>query len=524
MISLIKKYLDLNQYSNAQESFEDLYYSHPNFPSLFSITDSFDALGIENVAAKIPKEQFPELPNIFLANCNDEIVLVDKSKELIKINYENGDRRMVTTNQFFDEWNGIIVAIEPNENLKIDTVKFSFKTESILIFIFGLISIGGAFMYFGFNYFSLTFMITSVIGIVFSVFILQEKFGIKNEITSKICSGNETSCNSVIQSKNGKIGGSFSFSDLTIVFFTTNLFSLLLNPNQSIYIISLVSTLAIPIVIYSIWLQKVVIKKWCTLCLIISFLLVIQSSAFLFFYQTNSIVVIFFNGYYYFFSLAFMFTSWYFISPLIESKIQSTKKIAELIRFKRNFKIFDSLSKPIQSLFGFKELKGITFGNSSAKLKLTLFISPSCPHCHTAFEDAYNLFLKYPSKVEVKILFNINPNNGENPYLAVVQNLLNINIKNNNNVLEAIIDWHIKKMDLDSWLTKWANEEMSSRVDNQILSQYNWCLNNDFNYSPVKIVNSKILSDQYTIAELHYFLNDFVDSNQEGTTYISHAI
>ena len=175
-------------------------------------------------------------------------------------------------------------------------------------------------------------------------------------------------------------------------------------------------------------------------------------------------------------------------------------------------------------MFGFNELKGIKFGNANAKLKLTLFLSPSCTHCDAAFEDAYNLYLKQSSKVEVRVLFNINPNNADNPYLTVVQNLLNINIKNNNKVLEAIIDWHIHKMELSKWLTKWATEEISSRVGNQILSQYNWCKNNDFNYSPVKIVNSKILSDQYNISELHYFLNDFLDTNQEGTPFISHAI
>lgn len=524
MISLIKKYLDLNQYSNAKGSFVDLYQSHPNFPSLFSITDSFDALGIENVAAKIPKEQFPELPNIFLANCNNEIVLVDKSKEFLKIDYQNGDRKTISTNQFLDEWNGIIVAIEPNEKLKIDALKLNFNPSTILVLTFGLLSTVGAIAYFGVNYFSASFIITSIIGIVFSVFILQEKFGIKNEITSKICSGNDTSCFSVIQSDKNKIGNSIYFSDLSIVFFVANLFSLLLNPNQSIYLISMTSVLAIPLVVYAVWLQKVVLKKWCTLCLVISFLIVLQASSFWYFYQKNSVLEIILGGYYYYFSLGLIFLSWYFVSPLLESKIQATKKIAELIRFKRNFKIFNSLSKPIQSLFGFNELKGIKFGNATAKLKLTLFLSPSCTHCDTAFEDAYNLYLNQPTKVEVRVLFNVNPNNADNPYLTVVQNLLNINIKNNNKVLEAIIDWHIHKMELNKWLTKWATDEISSRVGNQILSQYNWCKNNDFNYSPVKIVNSKILSDQYNISELHYFLNDFLDTNQEGTPFISHAI
>ena len=115
MISLVKKYLDINRYSKSKETFKDLYQSHPNYPSLFAITDSLDALAIENVAAKIPKEQFFELPTHFLANYKEEIVFVDKTNQLIKIEKDNGAKLSMDTNDFLTNWNGIIVVIEPNE-------------------------------------------------------------------------------------------------------------------------------------------------------------------------------------------------------------------------------------------------------------------------------------------------------------------------------------------------------------------------------------------------------------------------
>ena len=40
MVTLLNIYLDKNGYCNQKESLEDIFLSHPNYPSLFAITDS----------------------------------------------------------------------------------------------------------------------------------------------------------------------------------------------------------------------------------------------------------------------------------------------------------------------------------------------------------------------------------------------------------------------------------------------------------------------------------------------------
>jgi hypothetical protein len=50
MVHLIKKYLDQNHFSNQKEDFEEFFSAHPNYPSIYAITDSLDMLSIENVA------------------------------------------------------------------------------------------------------------------------------------------------------------------------------------------------------------------------------------------------------------------------------------------------------------------------------------------------------------------------------------------------------------------------------------------------------------------------------------------
>ena len=46
-------------------------------------------------------------------------------------------------------------------------------------------------------------------------------------------------------------------------------------------------------------------------------------------------------------------------------------------------------------------------------------------------------------------------------------------------------------------------------IQTQVQNQYYWCLKNEFNYTPVKIINGNQFPDGYGISELKYFINDF---------------
>lgn len=94
MISLVQKYLEISHYSSKKSEFEDLFESHPNYPSMFAITDSLDLLSIMNMAVKVLKEQLVELPDTFLAIFNQGLVLVSKADTEISIVTENGGNKI----------------------------------------------------------------------------------------------------------------------------------------------------------------------------------------------------------------------------------------------------------------------------------------------------------------------------------------------------------------------------------------------------------------------------------------------
>lgn len=515
---LVKKFLIENRYSNVVDEFEDLFSSHPNYPSLYAITDSLGLLGIENLAIKIPKEQFIELPETFLTLYKGELVLLSKDENIIRILDEKGKKWKLNLDVFLRDWDQIVIVVEPNTEKEIGlkkTSKWVLLGLPMLLLIFFSLFING------YSISSILLLGLSALGLVLSVLVLQEKFGIKIELVSKFCNMNqETSCDSVIKSDQSQITSWLSFTDLPLLFFGSNFLALLLSPILSVSVISVLSLLAIPFLIYSVWIQKVKIKKWCLLCLAISGVILMQAVFFLFnlftFYEFVSSGLA--N---YLLSIILVFSAWFLIKPVLEKEIKATKEVKELKRFKRNFKIFDALAKEINSKNNLGKLKGIEFGNFNTSTNITLFLSPSCGHCHKAFKDAHELYKKNPESIYLKIMFNVNPENEQNKYKIVVQNLLYINSVDPNKAKEALIDWHINEIGLDSWKEKWGSDVHDMIINNEMYEQYNWCTENEFNYAPVKIINTRLFPNEYEIADMHYFINDFEEANNFQIEYIA---
>jgi len=514
MVNLLKKYLHKNGYINQKDAFDDLFLSHPNYPSVFAITDSLHALSIENIAIKVPKEQFIDLPESFLAIYNHNIVLCNKTEKSITIETNESKKKKLHFNEFLLDWNEVIIVVEPNVNPALKKVKGNTKELLYALPILGLIAT--SFIFQDYNLNSILLLTTSIVGFILSVFIVQEKFGIKNEIASKFCNINpNASCDSVIKSKKGEINKWIGFSDLPLLFFSISIVSILIQPQFSNKIVGLISLLAIPAIVYSIWVQKFELKKWCVLCLAVSFVIVLQS---LVFGIGNASWFDFSITHYntFIFATILLTSIWFAVKPILESKIKFEKKAKELTRFKRNFHLFQFLSDEIEEYDDFEKLNGITFGNSNAATQITLILSPSCGHCHKAFQEAYELFQNYSEKTYLNILFNLNPENEDNAYKTVVENLLALNEQDSQKAKEALIDWHINLLDLENWKRKWTVDTPHIIVNKELENQYYWCLKNDFNYTPVKIINGNLFPEGYEIEELKYFISDFQEEMLES--------
>lgn len=210
------------------------------------------------------------------------------------------------------------------------------------------------------------------------------------------------------------------------------------------------------------------------------------------------------------FEILFLFTIVYAFWILYKNNILKINDLQNqnnaLLRFKRDKEIFEKVSKKVE--LNNVKLNLIELGNENAKNTITLFISPSCSYCHKAFKEALEIIEKSPENYNLKIGFNINVNNNENPFVAVVLIIQRL-YSYKRDYKKALIDWHIDRMDIEKWKQKWEiiNETFTNEKE-EINSQYNWCLQNRFHYAPVRIFNTFILNENYDLKDIFYFIED----------------
>ncbi|REC76802.1 hypothetical protein DRF60_12990 [Chryseobacterium elymi] len=523
MIKLVEKYIHDNKYFPNSEEFNDYYNSHPDYPSLYAVTDTLDFFNIENLAAKVPIDQFDNLPEkfmtLFSTEKGEEFIYITSKKDA-SITYLNEENKTttITKNQFLSNWREIIVAIDENENPIESKISSQNKFQWTVIFIIALGLTVFTSLFIGFSWVSLAYSILSLLGLGLTILILQENFGLSNQITSKICGVTQTDkggCYDVLSSEGAKMYKDYTLSDACLALFGTFSILSIFSIGNLLYL-QIISIFFIPAILYSIWYQKFKVKKWCPLCLGISIVLIgIIIISFLH-YDFSSIKKTLISLLYFTLSFAFTTAVWVSLKPLIKGYFELKKSDRDYKRFKRNVNTFkailDTTQKlPIQEL---ESLQKIEIGNSSSNVELGLFLSPSCGHCHKAFEDAYHLFQKFPKKLKLSVYFNINIENEQNPYSKIYEIIVEKYLsEGQEKAIELLKDWHINRISLENFKKKYI-VETSEKSQSMILSHFNWCRNNDLNYTPIKIFQQKLMPNDYNIEELKYFINEYFDNDK----------
>ncbi len=513
MIDLFVSYLSESHYNPYIEEFRDHYQSHPNYPSLYAITDSLSLLGIENIAAQIPKDQFSALPDKFIAQVqNDgmkEFVLIHKQEGAVALEFDKNLRKKVTVEKFLEDWTGLIVAIEPGQNKDKSIVKLSKSNKYYVLGAIALLLTMSSFLYEDYRSSYFIFMIISFIGLIFSIFILKEKYSDESSgLVSKICGVNSSSksnCNVVIDSES-KFLGIINYTDLPLVFFVTNFILLSFN-SAYLSVINFVSLCSIPVILHSFYLQWFKIKSKCTLCLTIAGLILLQPIVY---YASGETIfnIEFVLVFQYLTFMAAMFLIWTSVDNHLKQEKANRTENRQLRRFKRNFELFQHSLQEIENAFLIKSFHPLILGSKSAAITLKLFLSPSCGHCHTAYNDGLELIKKYPEKINLQIMYNLNPDNQDNPYIKLAKITLSLGLKDEKLAEQALYDWHIQRLDLETWLEKWSNYETDEKTSGILKKQYEWCRENSFNFTPVKLINDFKYPDNYELKDLVYFISD----------------
>lgn len=514
MIQLVQKFITAHKYYPDKEEFQDYFYSHPDFPSLYAVTDTMDFFGIENLAAKVTNEQFSELPNAFLTLTNvtqqDQFIYVTQHNDQIVSYLDNENKKhTIPLNEFLNNWQQVVIVIDENES---KTVEKSSQSNNKLIGAFALLLLVIVFNQISHysNFIPFLYAFFALVGLGLSVLLLQQGLGINKEMTSKICTigqSNVNGCESVLNSSGAKIYKNFTLSDVCFVFFSTLVLLLVASQSTHLYYVS-ITLFALPVVIFSLFYQYKVVKKWCVLCLGISANLIGIAVVTVFYMDGFEIKNIVKETLVFLSVLLLLTVIWNLIKPLVLGYFDLKKENRDHKRFKRNATTFRALlnDTPKINLLTLDQFPTIEIGKNEAKNELLLFLSPSCGHCHTAFKDAMALLEKYSDDLKIRIGFNVNLENENNPYSVIVSTIVEQN-KQFNNAKELLTNWHIEKIGIDAFNVAYQTV-ISDETKNTITSQFKWCNENGFNYAPVKIFNKKLMPKEYTINDLHFFIKE----------------
>jgi uncharacterized membrane protein len=268
-------YLEKEGITIDKTEFEFQLQSHPDYGSLLAISDTLSFLNIENGAIQVVVSEIELLPNRFITflskeNTEPELCFIEKRENAY---FYSKDRKYIeiTKSELEKKWQEIVLLVDkPEYEVNISNNKNAWilplllSIVAIITLIQGQATVESKF-----------FIIFPIIGLLFSIIALKDLFGTKSEIITNFCNiSASTSCSTVVNSDKWKIFKHINFSDLSIIFFATQflgIFTFLISGDVSsfLHIQEILLLCSIPIVLASLYFQKIVEKKWCPICLVI---------------------------------------------------------------------------------------------------------------------------------------------------------------------------------------------------------------------------------------------------------------
>nr|WP_262921501.1 cysteine peptidase family C39 domain-containing protein [Psychroserpens algicola] len=503
--------------------------SHPTYPSLHAITGVVDHFNIENVALDIPKtkDTLNQLPKTFLAQVNvdleDRFVVVNKTKDNCKLTLNSRNKKVLSQTEFLKIFTGIILVITPNEALSHTVI-----SDTISIIKNGL-AIGSVVLIVLLNILSnskletVIFLILSFLGVYCSIAIIKQEQGENSILGNAFCSKQTQSknCNAVLTSKGSFIIKNLKLSDLSIIYFTSlflSSFILLLN-SGGFFSLKVISLIALPITIYSLYYQSLIIKKWCLLCLSVIVIIWLQALiAFLFFSYNfelkNSLVTVL--------TFACICLVWITTSRVFkEYKTLKQTKI-EYFRFKRNFDLFNNQLKLSKLINTRTEIpKEIILGNTNSPLDITIITNPMCGPCKQVHNIIEDILTRHKASVKLTIRFNIRTDNPNNTAIRIASRLLEINDVEGNDICLAAMHDIYGNLSAEQWSKKWEICSKPNYYLSTLYDQHIWCNTHSINFTPEILINGQSFPKLYDRSDLLFFMDDLIEVTKPNKQAIS---
>jgi uncharacterized membrane protein len=495
--------------------------SHPNYPTLLSLSDVLKEYQIENVCMQVSDERLSHMPLPFIAHLprknNAYVFVTEISDDQVTFNLK-GKKQKMHLQTFINFWDGVsLLFANSGEAAEPDYIKNRLK-ETLLL-ARQLLLVIGAFaiialsfysnLFFFKEYIASTILLASVLvsGLVISWLLQLKTFNIPSSIAKKMCDFTQhTDCSAVVNSAASKIFGVISWSEVGLIYYTWQLSILLFTPGMTDFLLLCVTTIiSLPFSIFSVYYQAKVVKAWCPLCLIIQFLL---WAAFFIFLPKLSLIFSYFPEPIQLLqatiSLLIIVFIWTIIKPVYQSAGRAVHFQNKLKRFLQNKNMFDVFLKEQPKIIVPPLLPKLRLNENESGPVITVVTNTFCNPCALIHEKIEKLINKIQSPVQVEVIFFTKDNSEPRSKIASIV-LAWYYQKGSVAAQNALKEWFAKKdQDYESWSKK-EHPPLTGKEFVALEQQRAWCLQSGIQSTPVILFNGHILPDVYDVNDLASF-------------------
>lgn len=499
---------------------------NPYYPSLLSLSNTFNRYHIINKAFEIAPEHLGLLEPPFVAYVNvpgigkDFVLVRNMTGETVSYSYKSRKSTTLIKEEFLKQYRNIIWAAEPDQNsgeIEYDK-KLKHEKAAKNKKIAGIVGFGSLLLFFvatsmnTVKIFSFCSIATfKLIGTTTAILLLVYETDKNNFFVKNICSaGGQTNCDAVLGSKASKILG-VSWGEIGFFYFAATTIWLLLPSAQfadKIAGIAIANAFAAPYILFSIYYQAWVVKQWCPLCLTIQTVLLSEFIWSIIYFWAAPLLFRF--NIHHLFSIIFCILipilSWYTLKPFFAKAKDAELYKSAYKRVQYNPDIFnDLLRQQAKAPDGWKNL-GIGIGNPAATNTIIKVCNPYCGPCartHPILED----IIRHDNNTQLKIIFTAK-NKEHDSESTVVKHLLAIADEDDaTKTQQSLDDWYLADTKNYNYFAKKypLNSELECQSE-KIEAMSKWCEEAEIRYTPTIFVNGHRLPENYNVEELKYIL------------------
>lgn len=513
----------------TQQSLRETLLKHPDYPSMEAVSDTLREYNLETLSVRLEEEHLAEIPYPALchSNAGGGRFLILEKYEAGTITYFDASwgRKQKPVGVFASEaqWSGAVMLIHTSERSgeadyqkKRTAEKLRITSNYTAYLLAGLLLLLPVFKL---PLAYLPIYALQLAGGFFSFVLLQRQFGAATTLTQAFCkAGGKSDCDAVIHSPASRLFGFIHLSELGIWYFVGNLILLLLASFAVLPVFGtllVITLLALPFSLFSVYYQWRVLKKWCPLCLAVMGVFWLQVAAILPFSTHFSFL---------WDAVLFSFTLPLMAGIAVRHRLLDSFKIPQLEkklnRFMRSERIFESLmqGQPIIEVGRLK--REFSFGAENGLVHMVIVSNPLCSPCSLAHTVADQLIRQYGEQLTLTYRFLVNLQNKAGNDVEVARHLAALHLcAPKETVSNALSAWFegARTQSVEAWKANYplSREVNMVEVDDMLREQDAWCRQTRVNVTPTILINGKRLPEEYSLTDLKYHIGQLLERRME---------